>query len=198
MPDPATPSQTVDLSTVKALAHPLRQRILRRLAVDGPATSTTLASELGVTSGGTSYNLRVLAEHGLIEEVPERGHGRERWWRHVRADLRMPLASQQDPAMRSALNELHSLWLAEDLESLGRFESTRHELGEWADALVYSRGGIHVTTDELRAFFEEYVALLMRYARPAEQAPTGARRVLTRLLAFPETSTTEPPEETTS
>jgi DNA-binding MarR family transcriptional regulator len=54
---------------MKVLANPMRQQILEELHRVGQATSTTLAHTLGVTTGNTSYNLRVLAEHGFVEEV---------------------------------------------------------------------------------------------------------------------------------
>jgi predicted ArsR family transcriptional regulator len=175
-----------DLAALKALANPLRQQILERLNTDGPSTSTTLAAKLGVTSGGTSYNLRVLAEFGFVEEVEGRGHGRERWWQAVSHDLRMPLHSEQDEPTRAAIAEMHQLWLTADLAVFERLQAERETMGEWADALPYSRGQIRVTLDELGDFFEEYLALLRRYQRPDGETPAGTRLVQTRCLAFPD------------
>ncbi|MFD1151230.1 helix-turn-helix domain-containing protein [Saccharothrix hoggarensis] len=183
-----------DLGAAKALANPLRQRILRELELLGEATSTVLADRLGVTTGGTSYNLRVLAKHGLVEEAPERARGRERWWRHVRRDVRFARRGEQDPRMRSATDELNRLWLAEDLEMFARFESARAELGEWSDAVPYSRGSIRVSLDELAAFFEDYLALLKKYQRPADRTPAGTRTVQTRFVAFPDPDTDPDPD----
>lgn len=56
---------------------------------------------------------------------------------------------------------------------------------EWVDAFLYSRGSIRLTLPELRAFFEEYIALTNRYKRPDAATPPEARTVHTRLLAFP-------------
>ena len=183
--DPGQPRHTADIGALKALANPLRQRILRHLSLHGPATSTGLAQTLGGTTGGTSYNLRVLAAHGFVEEVPEKARGRERWWRATQRDTRIPVRSEQDPQMRTTVEQLRELWLAEDAETLARFQDRRDELGEWADAMPFSRGTIQVTPDELGAFFEDYLALLARYRKPAEQVPPGARTVLTHFLAFP-------------
>lgn len=177
--------RNAELKALKALANPLRQRILELLAASGPATSTTLAERLGVTSGGTSYNLRVLAENGFVEELPERARGRERWWRAVPHDVRLPPAEERDDPAKAAIGELHRLWLAGDTELYERFERERSQLGEWADAIPYSRGAITVTLDELGDFFEAYLALLRRYQRPDGETPEGARRVVTRMLAFP-------------
>lgn len=181
MPEP----RSADLKALKALANPLRQRILELLAASGPATSTTLAERLGVTSGGTSYNLRVLAENGFVEELPERARGRERWWRAVPNDVRLPPAHERDDPAAAAIGELHRLWLAGDTDLYERFERERPRQGEWADAIPYSRGAITVTLDELGDFFEAYLALLRRYQRPDGETPEGARRVETRMLAFP-------------
>lgn len=51
------------------------------LQVDGPSTATTLGRQIGQSTASVSYHLRVLAEHGYIVEVPERGNRRDRWWR---------------------------------------------------------------------------------------------------------------------
>jgi len=71
----------LDATTLRALAHPLRLRLLGRLRLNGPATASQLASALGENSGATSYHLRELAKHGLVVEDAERNRGRERWWR---------------------------------------------------------------------------------------------------------------------
>ncbi|WP_170321310.1 ArsR/SmtB family transcription factor [Acrocarpospora pleiomorpha] len=175
-----------DLGTAKALANPVRQRILRELEILGEATSTTLADRLGITTGGTSYNLRILAEHGLVEEVPDRGQGRERWWKLSRLSIRFPILSRRSPELRAAIEQLNELWLTEDLETFARFQMERERMGEWSDAMPYSRGSIRVDLDELADFFEDYLALLKRYQRDPEEAPQGARTVLTRFIAFPD------------
>src|SRR4051812_49756154 len=60
--------------------HPLRARLLTALRMNGGATATALARELGTNTGATSYHLRKLASVGLVEET-EGGRGKERWWR---------------------------------------------------------------------------------------------------------------------
>ena len=46
-----------------------------------PSTATLLGKRVGESSGSTSYHLRQLAAYGFVEEVPDHGSGRERWWR---------------------------------------------------------------------------------------------------------------------
>jgi hypothetical protein len=86
-----------------------------------------------------------MAQYGFIEEVPELAHGRERWWHSARVDLRFPPRSQQSPEMRSAMDELTRLDLAADLQQLARFQLERDNMGEWGDALLFSRGSIRLS-----------------------------------------------------
>ncbi|MEU9187702.1 helix-turn-helix domain-containing protein [Streptomyces sp. NPDC048484] len=180
------PVELSDLATLKALAQPRRQRMLQHLTVHGPATSATLARSLGLNTGATSYHLRELARYGFVEETGAHGQGRERWWRAVPGDRRFPPRSRQSPEMRLVMDELNHHAYAADLELFEQLQLQRQPGDEpWADAFPYSRGTIRLTLPELRAFFEEYIALLNRYKRPEADTPAGARTVLTRFLAFP-------------
>ncbi|NKX49622.1 helix-turn-helix transcriptional regulator [Arthrobacter deserti] len=70
----------LDVAALKALAHPLRIRLLEMLSRYGAQTASSLAGRLGESSGSTSYHLRQLARHQLVREVEGRGTARERWW----------------------------------------------------------------------------------------------------------------------
>src|SRR5687768_10348954 len=82
---PATSREalTLDTQSLRALAHPVRVRLMTLLRERGPSTATRVAQHLGLNSGATSYHLRQLAAAGLVEEDTERGNARERWWRSV-------------------------------------------------------------------------------------------------------------------
>ncbi|GAA5194471.1 hypothetical protein GCM10023322_58960 [Rugosimonospora acidiphila] len=120
-----------------------------------------------------------------MAEVPEQGHGRERWWRAVEMDLRFAPASQQSDEMRAVLDEMNRLTLAADLELFARFQLERDDLGPWVDAMRFSRGSIDVTAADFDAFFEDYIALLNRYAQPARDNKAETRPIAVRLLTFP-------------
>lgn len=77
-----------DIAGLRALSHPVRLRMLTLLRGEGPATATSLAQRLGLTTGATSYHLRQLAQHGFIEEDAERGNARDRWWRAAHESTR--------------------------------------------------------------------------------------------------------------
>jgi len=91
----------LDPRSLRGLAHPLRMRLLSTLRHDGPATASQLAEKLGESSGATSYHLRQLAAHGFVEDDPERGKGRERWWRAAKEGTRFDdsLFDSPDPAV---------------------------------------------------------------------------------------------------
>jgi DNA-binding transcriptional ArsR family regulator len=185
--DAREPYKLTDLTALKALAHPRRQRILEHLGRHGPATSATLARDLGLNTGATSYHLRELARHGFIEEThQDHAHGRERWWRYAHRDIRFPRRSEQDSETRTVLDELARRSFAGDIQAFQRAQEAADESSPWSDAFPYSRGLIRVTLEELAQFFEDYIALLNRYNRPPEAAPDNARVVHARFLAFPD------------
>ncbi|MYR64279.1 helix-turn-helix domain-containing protein, partial [Streptomyces sp. SID625] len=78
---PPASETALDTAALRVLAHPVRIEVLGLPRRRGPSTATRLAAELRITPGAASYHLRRLATGGLIEEAPERGRGRERWWR---------------------------------------------------------------------------------------------------------------------
>ncbi|NRQ39801.1 helix-turn-helix transcriptional regulator [Nonomuraea sp. NN258] len=173
-----------DPDRLKALAHPMRRSMLTHLAIHGPATSTTLGELLGAKTGTTSYHLRQLEKHGFIEEIPERSTGRERWWRRVPGprDMRAPTPDQLAPADRAVLAEFHRIGMNEDRALLERFPAAYRADPDWAKA---SRGLARMTKAELSEFHDAYIALLLKYSHPAEDAPPDARPLYVRMFAFP-------------
>ena len=184
MVDVHTPRRVVgDAKRWKALSHPLRGEILRHLDDFGAATSTTLAEALGESTGTTSYHLRVLAEAGVIEEVLERAHGRERWWRTFPTDHREPDYDSLSPADRAALDEWRAAQIPGEVELFNRFLREFRQHGSWAKA---SRGSAYFTAEDLDALFEGYLALLNKYGRTAADAPPGARPMQLRMFYLPD------------
>lgn len=79
---------TDDPRYVKALAHPLRIRILAMLE-ERPASPVQLAPRLGGTLGQVGYHVRVLRDAGLIELVETRR--RRGAVEHIYSAARVPL-----------------------------------------------------------------------------------------------------------
>ncbi|MEV6073281.1 helix-turn-helix domain-containing protein [Nocardia sp. NPDC052001] len=173
-----------DIAVLRLLAHPLRRRIEEQLR-KGPVNATSLAQALGESTGLTSYHLRQLAKHGFVEEVPELASGKERWWRAVPGDRRFPVYSEQTDEMRTATAEMTRHNLAELVELYEAYERAAPELGEWADAFLFSRATIRVDPARLREFFEEYIQLVQRYGL-ADDSDPDRKAVLLRMFGFPE------------
>src|SRR5690606_5311018 len=184
---PAEPGpRTVgDLAALKALAHPRRQRILRQLTAAGPATSASLARDLDLNTGATSYHLRELARHGFVTEVPGGAHGRERWWRAATGDIRFPLRSEQEPEVRRVLDEFNRRAYAEDMRDFLAAQAEADPDDPWSDAFPYSRGTIRVGPERLRASLPDSTGLTERCSCAAPASPPGSRLVHTRFRAFP-------------
>src|SRR5438874_5745331 len=100
----------------KALSNPVRRDILSYLGQHAEANSTSVAKALGESTGTTSYHLRKLADLRLIEEIPERSAGRERWWRLLPVDHVMAAPGDRTPEEEAALREWNSQRLSTDIE----------------------------------------------------------------------------------
>jgi DNA-binding transcriptional ArsR family regulator len=161
------PRELTDPTALKALAHPLRQRILRQLDREGPATSTTLAKALGENTGATSYHLRQLARHGFIEEDPTRGTLRERYWRATAGSQRF--ASHQTlrsapPATREAARLVTSEWNRGRAERADHWRATISTWPiEWADASLDLTGHVRLKAEELAELSRELQDVVVRW-----------------------------------
>lgn len=73
-----------DPQVLRAIAHPVRNRILAELDARGSLRAADVARELGLPANQASFHLRQLAKYGLVEEDPEAARDkRDRVWRLV-------------------------------------------------------------------------------------------------------------------
>ena len=76
------PQPVHDPKVLRAIAHPVRNRILDELARTGPVRAADVARELGIPANQASFHLRQLAKYGLVEEDPDAARDkRDRVWR---------------------------------------------------------------------------------------------------------------------
>jgi DNA-binding MarR family transcriptional regulator len=191
MTEPLQPHEVRDVEALRVLAHPMRQRILRYLRQAGPATSTTLARDLGENSGIMSYHLRQLAEYGFVQEVSGRGQGRERWWQVTPEPVWIPREGLSPEAQAEA-SGLQLGSLAEDVEGFKRFRAARGAMGEWGHGTwVVQRARLTLTRDEATRLIADQQALIGRYRREPSDSPAGARTVVFRFMVYPEPSAGE-------
>ena len=132
---PIAPPMTAE--AIKAFAHPLRTAMYQFLTAHGSATASQLARHLGESTGQTSYHLRQLERHGLIEDDPEKADvgGRERWWRTVSFSLD-PRAFD-DPAARTAATVALRAVVAERARTLQAWFDTGDTAGAWVDGALH-------------------------------------------------------------
>ncbi len=73
-----------DATALRAIAHPIRNRILGEMSATGPTRAADLARDLDLPANSVSFHLRQLAKYGLIEEAAgEARDRRDRVWRLV-------------------------------------------------------------------------------------------------------------------
>lgn len=174
---------------MRALAHPTRLEVLRRLRAEGPATATRLGEAVGGSPASASYHLRQLARHGFVEEVRGRGVGRERWWRAREAGTRIEASAVREPETRPAAVAVaaaalrHGMGIAVGfLDALERGEVPE----EWIKASALDDTTIHVTAAELGEITARLGEVLRPYLRSdAAQRPAGARTCHVSIRATP-------------
>lgn len=149
-------------SSLKAIAHPLRMRLLSILRHDGPSTATRLAERVGQSSGVTSYHLRRLAQYDFVREDETLGTGRERWWRAAEA------MSPELPAARASADDAEATLRAVAIQDAERVDRWLHQLHmlppEWEEA-------VDLRSYRLRLTHAQTIALVAQLQKVAESLP---------------------------
>ncbi|MFC4588174.1 winged helix-turn-helix domain-containing protein [Sphaerisporangium corydalis] len=186
MSEPSGIFHVKDPQALKAVAHPLRVRLLGALRVDGPATATELAARFGESSGSTSYHLRQLARYGFVEEVPERRDARERRWRPVHKYTSWSeLELSGSPEGREAAGFLRDRQIEVLVQDRERFERERESWGPaWSDAAGMSDDAARLTPASVSLLYERFRAMI-RELEAADAGGADVERVSLHLAAFP-------------
>lgn len=184
--------ELTDPFTMRALAHPLRLKLLELLQLRGPLTATECGDELDETPANCSFHLRTLAKHGFVEEA-EGGSGRQRPWRAVPGGRRLPTGPSAPPETRAVADQLGRLWTDRNVEHLYHYLNHMDEYGpEWSDASIVHDTTSYMTVEETRAVGQQIVDILRPYMerlRDPSLRPEGSRPVMFFVTSFP----TEPP-----
>lgn len=174
-----------EAQVLRAMAHPLRLRLIGSLRKHGPATASELGRRLDESSGATSYHLRILEKYGFVEDDAERNRGRERWWRAVDEGMEWSLDTddagvlEADRALGRQLVSEQARWLRRWNEEMPAWDRP------WRAAANSSDQWFELTPDELRLLSDEVLAVFERYAdrrTPRE----GTERAIVLFHAFPE------------
>jgi DNA-binding transcriptional ArsR family regulator len=177
-----------DPQALRALAHPLRGKLLASLRLDGPATASMLARRYEESSGATSYHLRMLGRYGFVEDDPGHPGARERWWRAAHEMTVWSPASFLDresgegEAARQFMRRVvadYTGWLARWIDELEDWEP------DWQEASELSDVALRLTPAQLASLRDELLATIFRYRDAGPDGP-DAERVMVLLHAFPQ------------
>lgn len=168
------------LAELRAMAHPLRLRILS-LLTGSALTAAEVARELGITHANASYHLRHLLAAGTIEIAGEeriRGGTAKRYRYDLERDLNLSGAPRTDPQAWGHRQRFYGA-IADELRrrarriasTPNRAHATDAEL--WIDAAVWA---------ELKSTVDDVSDRLHRAAQPARTP--GAIRVSATYVMF--------------
>lgn len=182
MPDHA--HRVEDVATLRAIAHPLRVRLLAALRVDGPATASELGRRFGESSGSTSYHLRQLARFGFVEEDPEQPNARDRRWRAVHEFTTWRDSDfAEDEAGQAAIRFIRERQRA-NLEQVATNFAAEDWDKAWRDAAGMSDVVAQLTPASLTALDNRVLALIREFEARDAPAP-DAKRVAIWFAGYP-------------
>ncbi len=174
-----SPTVITDPQALRALAHPLRIRLMEELAITATATATELAERVGESPANCSWHLRQLAKYGYIEAAPG-GTGRQRPWRIV-VETRSWGAGDLDSELVRAGDAAAAILMEHEVAALREYRARRHaEPLAWREAAGSMQSVGWCTAEELNALNEQIFGLYTRHFEritdPATR-PAGARLV---------------------
>ncbi len=187
MRKPADPT-----TLLRALAHPIRQELLDRLAV-GPATSAMLARAMSSNTGVLSYHLRELAAAGLIVRDDEHSRGRKLYWMPTETQITHDDPSRSAPEVRDLAHAAVATELARTVQSIRTYVDRDDIDDEWRDAALFSRSNLRLTPGQLLAMNDEYLAFVDRWIAAATDGE--GQHVRIRHFAYPDPPARGPTEE---
>ncbi|HEX2356055.1 MAG TPA: helix-turn-helix domain-containing protein [Micromonosporaceae bacterium] len=176
-----------DPHELRAMAHPVRLRILEELTFGGPATATELAERVGESPANCSWHLRQLARYGYVEEAGG-GTGRRRPWRAVLATREWG-SGDQTPELAHASDAVSDVVFGREYEALRAWWARRRsEPAAWRDGAYAVQSMGWLTVDELTELSDEIRRLLLRYVDRVgepERRPPGSRPIRFAAWAVP-------------
>jgi DNA-binding transcriptional ArsR family regulator len=181
VPDPPpVPARDIrDPKALRAVAHPLRIRLLEEVALGGPMTATELAELVGESPANCSWHLRQLARYGFVEEA-ESGPGRRRRWRLVLRENRWSDAETDEELRRAGIAASEVVFAREQEVLRGYLARASTEPAAWQEAAFVAQTAGWLTAEELDRIGKEIAPILMRYIHRLDdpgQRPVGSRPV---------------------
>jgi DNA-binding transcriptional ArsR family regulator len=188
---PAGPElrEVTDARTLRALAHPVRIKLVEELTLGGAMTATEVGERIGESPTTCSFHLRQLARYGFVEEAGG-GRGRARPWRIRHIGMTVPGPGKLDAAAGLAAETASRLFRERWLARHQAWQETKAAYPtEWRDAADSSEFLLYLTAGELRQLNDELTRLLTPWLRDRltdpSRRPPGAVPVELLLLSYP-------------
>jgi hypothetical protein len=187
----ATSGPGPDALALRALAHPVRWKLIDVLEAEDTVTATRCSELTGESTATCSYHLGVLAKYGYITRVAG-SQWREKPWRLVKPDILVPSAAgdeEQDSASRAVAESLLDYELARLKESI---RQAGPEPAGWQDTHKIMITTSRLTAAELRQAIAEIGQVIDKYSdlgrtpgRPDDARPARLFAAAALLLADP-------------
>jgi predicted ArsR family transcriptional regulator len=175
MSDHPQPQQVHDPRVLRAIAHPVRARILDELGAAGPMRAADIAQVLGIPANQASFHLRQLAKYGLAVEAPEEARdGRDRVWKAAHeSGLNIDTSELAGaPGGEAAVKVFRRVWTDSAHEAVDRAErAERHP----DTRIMVSDLALRLTVEEADRFSEELHELCDSWRRRGHSAGEDAR-----------------------
>ena len=164
----------LDARGMRALAHPVRLKLLSHLQRQGPSTATRLAELVGASPSVASWHLRQLAAHGLVRDAEgpdRRQHGRERWWEAASRGFRFSMEGGREEAaaaialeqvMESVDGDIPGQWYADTAPRLDP---------DWRRVAGRASTRVLVTLEEMEHLESAIEQLLAPYVLRKDERP---------------------------
>jgi DNA-binding transcriptional ArsR family regulator len=164
----------------RALAHPVRLRIIEHMWMRRSVRAKDLAESLDEPANSISFHLRQLARFGYVEPDPDREStdARERWWRPTNpVGFSIDEVDEDHPDVK-ALTDLFRQRARDRLEDW--FAVTRLPESAWDHPPRTANFNLHLflTHDERDRFLDELGDVLKKWMQVSQDAPddqTGGR-----------------------
>ena len=193
---PQTPDdvRVTDPLALRALAHPVRWKLIDVLASEGTVTATRCAQVLGESTATCSYHLGILAKYGYITRVAG-AQWREKPWKLARQDLGIS-ASGEDQEQAAASRAAADAFVDHEMTRLrDAIRASADEPGEWQGTQRVMAATARLTAAEVRQAITEIGQVLARYGeRAGESARTETAREV-RLFAAVSPAPAGPPDD---
>lgn len=180
------PRRVNDPRVLRALAHPVRTRILDEIEASGPVRAADIARELDIPANQASFHLRQLAKYGLVEEAPGAGRDkRDRVWRAAtQAGLTVNLTQLEGaPGGKAAVQVFRQNKLAWSHHVVDRAFATDHPEG--SGVFTTADHAIKLTDEEAHQLRQEIDDLVETWAERTRGRDPERRTYLLLQLVQP-------------